>query len=487
MNLDFETAAILEELQKRSEHIFHAYEAMPNQRLFHESQKYIRLLTGGNQSGKSKANAQEIAWWFTHTHPYRKIPDRPVEIWVISTEYYTIKSGIYRHLINLIPGWEILAKGPKVQGHDLHSYIKGKNGDLINFMSTKGGEDSRTKFQAAEVDLAAIDEEIEYYVWDELQARMITTGGCFTITATLVESYDWIVDLEKRGETGDKEIFLARLNTKENIYANQDQINRLEERWDEDTKRVRFYGHSARASGLVYKGFGKHNIVEPFDIPSHWPRWNILDPGYRVFALLWGTVNPEGQKIAYREAYLKFAELPDVVEEIREFEKDEDISNRIIDDREGARLISGQIGILSQLAQYYQIYCIPAIKAKHAGIERVRQWLKPHKTHEANWTEFLTFDTNDNLIKEFSTYRIRVDKSKRDKNAVIDDTVKKDDHLMDCLRYWAISEPEYYRVVTQDDDDNITDEFGVGTLQAAINRHHDQGKRKPVHEILGVN
>jgi hypothetical protein len=504
-----EALVILEELHRRNEHIFHAYEPQPNQELFHKSDKYIRILTGGNQSGKSRAAAQEVAWWFTHSHPHRETPDRPVEIWVISTEYYTIKSGVYRHLMNLIPDWEILAKGPKVQGHDLHSFIKSKRGDLINFMSTKGGEDSRSKFQAAEVDLAAIDEEIEYYVWDELQARMLTTGGCFTITATLVESYDWIVELERLGELGDKDVFLGRLNTEENIYADQRQIQRLSERWDDDTKRVRFYGYSARARGLVYRGFGKHNILPTFDVPRSWPRWCILDPGYRTFAVLWGTVTPFGQKICYRELYLQLAELPDVVEEIKLLEKQENtggkgeiIGMRIIDDKEGSRLITGQMGIMSQLAADYNFYCAPAMKAKHAGIEKVRQWLKNTGVEEKyeyaseggeekilvelnKGIQLFVFDTCENLIKEFSNYRIRQDKSKRDKNAAIDETVKKDDHLMDCIRYWAISEPEYYKVeLPEEEEENSTDDFGIGTLQAAVYEFHNHRKDK-VHEILG--
>lgn len=499
-----EAIRILEELQRRSEHSFHKYTPFIGQESFHKSGKYVRLLLGGNQSGKSRAAAQEIAWWFTHSHPFRQIPDKPVLIYVISTEYMTLQVGIYRHLSNIIPDWEIQDRGPKVQGHNMNSYLISKRGDTIQFMSAKGNEEARRKFQAAEVDFCSIDEEIDQYIWDELQARMITTGGCFAITATLAESYDWIVELERRGERNDPHVFLTRLNTTENIYANKEQVNRLAELWDEDTKQIRFYGHSRRQFGLVYKGFTSEHIIESFDIPKSWPRWQVLDPGYRTFAGLWGTVTPFGQRIIYRELYLHQSELGDVVEEIQLNEQNEQICCRIVDDKEGSRLITGQLGVMSQLATYYGLYYTPAIKAVFAGIEEVRQNFKLPPAGEPDYCytldnkeeitlsrkcRLMIFSSCTNLINELQNYKIRPPTVKRDRNDPVDQPVKKRDHLCDCLRYWLILQPKYDFIKPDIDRDLTLFEAmrGGHDIVSLFERHQKRLQSNRVHEYLGTN
>lgn len=502
--MDLEALSILTELQRRSEHQFHKYVPQQGQGDFHASDKYIRLLFGGNQSGKSRAAAQEVAWWFTHAHPYRTLPDRPLVIWVVSTEYSTIRVGVYRHLLNLLPDWEIAQRGAKVQGHDLHSFFKSPRGDELYFYSSKGGEDVRTKFQAAAVDLVAIDEEIEGWIWDELEARMLSTGGSFIISATLVESYDWTVNLERRAEIGDKDIFLTRLHTDKNPYIDKVQVERLADKWDEDTKRYRFYGHSKRHFGLVYPGFSQQNVIPSFRIPKEWPRWNIVDPGYRTFAGLWGTITPHKQAIVYRELYIHYAELPNVANEIRLLERGEQIDNRIIDDKIGHKLITGQIGVSSQLSQYYHLYYTPAIKSVHAGIEEVRHWLYRHDK-EGEWEydapsgkvklskgiNLFFFDTCINLISEIAVYRIRPAKDRgRSRNDVADEPVKIKDHLVDCLRYWLIAKPSYF--IRPTDTDYIDEEVIQAShdLATRFDRDRERKKRRgkeTCHALLGTN
>lgn len=456
--MDSEALKILEELALRAEHDFHLYEPQQGQGEFHQSEAYIRLLFGGNQSGKSRGAAQEAAYWFTHNHPYRSIPDRPVKIWVISTEYQTIYEGVYRHLLRSVPEWHIAHKGPKVQGHNIQSYLLSSRGDEIKFLSAKGSDEARTKFQAAALDLVIIDEEIEEYIWDELQSRMISTGGCFVISATLVESYDWIVELEGLGEKGDPDVFLTRLRSDKNPYADTKHVNRLKRLWDEDTQRVRIYGKSARAQGLVYQGFKKSHRISPFTVPKQWPRYHAFDPGFRISAAIWGTVTPFGQVIVYREYYKSQAELHQVASEFNYIERDEYIDRLIIDDKSGSKTITGEPGPLTQMSMYHKRYYSPAIKFLHAGVEEVRNWLKiteaeghyDYKLDDGSTLSlpsnhrFFVFDNCINFFKEISGYRFKSVKDKKDANEPVDQPVKRRDHLMDCLRYWLVLRPEYF-------------------------------------------
>lgn len=488
---NIEALQLLEELRKRQEHDYHKYVPNDKQKAFHESQNYIRLLFGGNQSGKSKANAHEVAWWLTGEHPYRHIPSHPRVIWVISTEYQTIRAGIYRHLINILPPWEIKAFGPKVQGHDLHSYIKMKNGSTVYFLSSKGGEDARTKFQAEAVDYIAIDEEIEEYIFDECQARLLATGGCFGISATLVESYEWIVTLEQRGLSGDEDVFITRMRTQDNQYLNEEQVRRLESKWDVTTKEYRLEGKSRRKTGLVYPNFS--HWIEPFDIPGDWTKFHVLDPGYRVCAGLWGAVTQYGQLILYRELYQQYSGLDTVVNEINAVETEE-IDFKIIDDKEGSHLITGEVGVLSLMARDYGRFYTPAIKAKLAGIEQVRSWLRTHKTDEyydygndirlPKGQRLFVFNTLEFFRYELLRYRINPDKSKRDKNESVDAPIKAKDHLMDCWRYMCMANPSYQ---LRDRDDAVpvrvqSSRSLIDAFEATIERN----SRGRINEFFGT-
>jgi hypothetical protein len=483
-----ETVLILQELMKRAESNYHKYQPQPKQLDFHQSLAQIRLLFGGNQSGKSRGSAQEIAFWFSHAHPYRVIPDRPIKIWVISTEYQTIREGVYSHLKRILPEWEIDTWGPRVQGHDLHSYVKSKRGDEIFFLSAKGGEDSRTKFQAAAVDLIIIDEEIEDYIWEELQVRLLATGGSIVISATLVESYQWIVDLEERGDMGDPDVFLKRLHTDENPYLNKEYVGKLKGRLDDDTLRYRFYGKSRRTSGLVYKGFRQTHKITPFTIPSIWPRWHVYDPGFRTSAAIWAALTPHNQAIFYRIYYAHNVELVDVLPDFIELEKNETVDIRIIDDKSESRTVTGQIGPLTQAAIDYQRFYTPAMKNKHAGIEETRKWLKIDEDpdfHEYKLDNdeviklpkshsFFIFnvDTSIPFFKEITKYSIKQARSVINRNEPVDMPVKAQDHLMDCMRYLFVTRPQFFIRSGQRKKENMEK---LGTLSSmSLEERHER-------------
>src|SRR3989304_8166561 len=192
--------SLLEEFKRRSEHAINKYvpthEEEHDQLSYHLSKARYRLLFGGNQSGKSHAAAYDCVCMARGSSPFYDLKQikKNYNIWIISAEYVTIKTGIYRHLKDIIPDWELVEEGPNVPGHRLPTFITLKRKDgyctTITFASAKG--ESREKFQAAAVDYIYIDEEIQEDIWEELEARTLSTGGRFSLSATLVESYEWI-------------------------------------------------------------------------------------------------------------------------------------------------------------------------------------------------------------------------------------------------------------------------------------------------------
>jgi len=473
-------------LERREQHAINTYEPSHtpghDQLAFHKSTARYRLLFGGNQSGKSHGAAYEIACWATGKHPYRKIPDGDIEIWVISAEYITLQKGIYRHLSNLIPTWDIKKKGPNVPNNSLPSYlqIKRKDGStaLITFMSSKG--DSHNKFQAAQVDLISIDEEVPQNIWEELQARTLAAkSGSFIISATLVESFDWVLKLESRGEDKkDSEVFLTRLNTELNPYVNQETLRELKATWSLETQEYRLYGKSRRSTGLIYNTFSEEHVIPRFPIPHDWPKWCGIDPGIRTTAVLWIAVDPNNNAYAYREMYAHNEALFEIARAIKIAEgwhlnkhlskvfghyvwedtaaeqpyatntsKPEIITQRLIDPSSQRRTEAGDDPIFTRMHQQYGLLCTPANNAKREGIECVRFWLD---------NGFKVFDHLDNFLDERRSYRIRSIHQKKDRNDPIDEPVKSKDHLMDCWRYVAIEKPRWEDKIHLTNNDSQT-------------------------------
>ena len=493
---------VIEELARRSTHALYTYTpgSTPgwDQLSFHRATDRYRMAFGGNQSGKSKIAAHEIYWWLSGTHPHRPTPTPPVLVWAISAEYTTIQAGVYRHLKEIIPEWEIEKIGPNVPQQDLPAFIRLKNGSQVSFKTAQG--DARKKFQAAECHLISIDEEVDATIWTELQARTMATGGQFIISATLVESYDWIVKLESRALKGYKDHFLVRLESTQNPHLDADTIVHLQEDWSDEEKEVRIHGKSRRSVGLVYNNWDDSlHQVKPFKIPLEWPRWCAIDPGLRVFAALWVCVDPKNQAYAYRELYINNSLLAATARAIKELEGwklnevdtrefyhyvwdrtefSEDMVIRVIDDKRGSRLITGEKGVRDQLYERYGINSIPAEKSLRPGIEACRQWLMPH--HADGPPVFRVFNTCTNFLEERRRYRIRTKMARRDSNAPIDEPIRANNHLMDCWRYIAVMNPRW------EDKDPTESPHYMYTHAALAERIRRKHEEESYHEFCGA-
>ncbi len=518
--------SILEEFKRRQEHAVNTYEPSNrgghNQTEYHNSSSRVRLLFGGNQSGKSHAAAFDCACNARGRNTYNtqsNIIGRNVEIWVIAPEYSLIKNGIYRHLKNIIPDWDLINEGARVPGHNLPTYITIRRADgymtLIQFLSAKG--ENREKFQAAAVDYFYIDEEIPGEIWEELEARTLATGGKFSISATLVESYDWILELEgiaEREKNYDRpSISITRLNTELNPYLDRNTVQHLKQKWSKETLEYRFYGRARRLTGLIYNTFdSEKHIVNPFTIPHDWPRWCAIDPGIRVCAVLWIAVGPDNKSYAYRELYESNRPLWDIAKVIRElegwilnkdltvalkhyvwdeidstsvrrsgvdsdsFRESEHMVIRLIDPKSKARSEAGEESIVSQLYSRFGLLCCTADNSVRPGIEDCRYWLE---------NGFYVFDTLVNFLEERRTYRSRpLNTRRRDQNEPIEDPIRRKNHLMDCWRYIAREHPKFNDRFRDEMFNDISEGTPLGMTTAERIKRNLESKEY-AHDILG--
>lgn len=465
-------AKALLEKQRRSQLAINKYipndKDEHNQLAFHTSNRFITIGTGGNQSGKSIMAAAEAAWALTGTHPYNEAANRkPPRIWCLSSEYRTIFEGVYRHLrpdgadyngMGFLPEHLIKRRGPKMPQTDVPSFfeVKWKDGrtSRIDFISAEGGESARKRVQGAAIDFLFIDEEIDGNIWQELLVRTLATNGRIFITATMLVSPDWLLDLEDRANENDPDILFIRLNTNKNQYISSSQIEKVFASMSEEEREIRMFGKSRRDHGLVYPEFTHEHVVEPFDITEEHTKnckfYCALDPGFRTFAALWIMAVSESEMYVIDEMYLTNPKLTDVREHIDIVESHQFIESkrvpiankpsfmptRLIDPASKRNLETGEPGVLSQLMIQHDMPCIPAFNTLQAGVESVHRLFSVDPI--TNKPILRVFRTCKNFLNERRSYRIKPDKSTKFGNAPSDNPIKKKDHLMDCLRYISI-------------------------------------------------
>lgn len=465
---------ICAEVQRRKTHPCFTYKPDDspdrNQLSLHKSEAPILMVFGGSQSGKSCSAAHETKMWLRGKHPYKQTPT-PCRIYVISASYRTLQEGIYRHLKTCLPEWEVETYGRAIPGWDLPGFIRMKNGSQIDFISGEGREDARRKIQAAEIDLAVIDEEVDELLWEELMARRLARGGRVMVAATLLRSEPWCLQLEDRAEAGDPDVFLVRLSTYAAARAGHVKnkvVKEMESTLPKEEIDVRLHGRSRRYEGLVYPEFGKANVIpvkpgETFEVPKGWTRYMAIDPGWRTWAVLWAAVGPDEKYIVYRELYLHSKQWQEVASAIfaamqyRWIEKDnkdgglwvwddarsEHMEVQWIDPAEFGHNTTGEPKVGHLFAQY-GLACAPARNDVHHGVLLCRQDLAPCAD---GVPRMRVLSTCTNFLKEIRSYRHQKETRDENKDARPGRPTKQRDHLMDTWRYLVAGGLEYRRAL----------------------------------------
>jgi len=183
-------------------------------------------------------------------------------------------------------------------------------------------------------------------------------------------------------------------------------------------RQARSKGTPSLGSGAIYPIDPSEFEVKPFQIPAYWPRAYALDVGWNKTAALWGAIDRSSDCLYLYSEHYQGKEVPSIHANA--------ISARggwipgVIDP--AARGRSQNDG--EALMDTYRTLGLdlrPANNAVEAGIYEVWQRLSTGRIK--------VFSTLRYFMTEYRLYR-------RDENGKI---VKKDDHLMDDLRYLVMS------------------------------------------------
>lgn len=181
---------------------------------------------------------------------------------------------------------------------------------------------------------------------------------------------------------------------------------------------ARSKGTPSLGSGAIYPIPLSDLLVEPFALPTWWPRAYALDVGWRRTAALWGAWDPsDGVAYLYSEHYRGQAEPSSHAVAIK---ARGDWIRGVIDPAARGRSPSDGERLIHQYMQL-GLHLSVADNSVEAGIEQVWLLLASGRVK--------VFRSLRNWCDEYMVYR-------RDEKGRI---VKEFDHLMDCTRYLVMS------------------------------------------------
>lgn len=390
-----------------------------------------RLALAANRIGKTEG----MGGYETTLHLTGRYPDwwegkrftKPVSWWIGGDTATTVRDIIQLKLLGtvgsfgtgLIPGDLLIDTSGKRGVPDAieNIYVKHISGGR-SVAQLKSYDQGREAWQGTEQHGVWLDEEPPMPIYSEALVRTMTTGGIVLNTYTPMN-----------GLTDVTESFLSidKPDSKFVCTATWDDVLHLDaatklELWNS----IPIHERDARSKGIPTIGVGKiypfpleEMLVDPFELPKHWVKGYALDVGWNKTAALWGALDRDADTLyLYSEHYQGMGEPAVHASAIK---ARGEMTGYIDPASQGGSQADGEK--LIQLYRNEGLKLAIADNAKEAGIFDVYQRMTSGRIK--------IFRTLVNLQKEIPLYH-------RDGNGAI---VKKNDHLMDCMRYLVRAAP----------------------------------------------
>lgn len=364
------------------------------------------------------------------------------------------------------------------------------NGNWFQFMTF---EQQLDKFQGAALDRVHYDEEPPERIRRENLMRLIDRDGQEMLTMTPLSGMTWVFEThyepwekhcEEQGHedasveltdvNDDGAIYRRRLTVvtvdmDDNPHLNSEAKHRVldDPNMSAEERQARKSGRFISFAGLVFGGsFRKDLNVIPEQVPPlidpetgvQDPRTGVpkgayvycgIDPGLRhMAAVLWLWMEPDGRTVIFDELGIQGKTIAEVCAQIHLKNAEWKVQPRwtVIDP--ASRNKVAQTGRSDQ-EEYFQhgVVTIPGQNSVTLGINRVKAWLENAHKREAG-VMVNHIDTPISLyvsarcvtlLEQFKRYRWAAPSRSEDDSK--ERPVKRDDHLLDALRYIVMSSP----------------------------------------------
>lgn len=302
--------------------IYLNYKPTSKQLMFHKSQADIVLYGGAAGGGKSKACVMD-AFLRCVKHPN-------THAYLFRRSYPELKDTLILEANRSIPR-EIGRY--KTGAHDMVL----TNGSVLHFRHCLREAD-RFIYAGAEIHWLYIDELTTFskVIFDFLRTRLRAHTGLsikpvvrctsnpggvghawvkqmFVDSAKPYEMHEMEVHSETLGEKQIRRIQYIPALATDNPFISKEYIFELEQKPDA-LRRALLNGDWDAFEGQAFPEFTdnpegyltgvKTHVIEPFEIPSWWPRMRSFDHGYsRPFSVGWWATGPDGRLYRYKEWY----------------------------------------------------------------------------------------------------------------------------------------------------------------------------------------
>lgn len=396
--------------------------------------KRERLLMAANRVGKTEsAGGYEIACHLTGKYPPwwkgRRF-DRPVSCWAAGDTRQTVRDIIQMKLLGkpgnhgtgLIPRDDIVrvANASGVPDAVETLWVRHVSGG-VSVLGFKSYDQGRESFQGVEQDAIWLDEEPPMAVYTECLLRGMTNNGMVMLTFTPLRGMSEVVlafcpgGAIPKGSEGSKAVISATWDDAPHLSEKDKK-----ELWDAIPpfqRDARSKGLPQLGAGLIYPVPESRFVIDPIEIPKHWPRSYGLDVGWNRTAAIWGADDPETDTEYWYSEHYQAEEMP--VVHAAAIKARGDLPGAIDPASFGRGQADGQK--LIDLYRGQGLDLLPADNAVEAGLLHVWERLSTGKLK--------IFSTCQNTLVELRLYR-------RDEKGKV---IKQNDHAMDAGRYRSMT------------------------------------------------
>lgn len=398
-----------------------------------------RLFMTANRVGKTVAGAFETTCHLTGRYPAwweGKRFDRATESWACGANSQTTRDVVQGILLGkstrqgMIPPEAVAhsTAGRGITGSIETVWVKHSSGKDSK-LGFKTYEQGRRAFEGEAKDFIWCDEEPPMDVYTEMLYRLLTTKGLLYTTFTPLLGMSEVVlsFLEPPSEESMESKYVVQAGWKDVPHLDEEEKRKLVANTPPYQIKARTDGEPTLGAGAIYPIDEADITVPDRPIPDYWPRAYGMDVGWKRTAALWGAQDPgTGIVYIYSEHYQGQGEPASHAQAIRA--RGEWIVGVIDPACLGSSQIDGRK--LMDIYRGLGLRLYPAVNAVEAGITEVWQLLVSGRLK--------IMPSCTNFFREFRKYH------RDDKGA--GKVVKRDDHLLDCLRYLCVSGRPLMRV-----------------------------------------
>jgi phage terminase large subunit-like protein len=443
-----EAEALLEAYGRQvEENPLQGYHPHSKQRPFHRSKQPLKAFFGGNRSGKTTAGivddliqAIDADAVPKHLVPY-KCFEPPFYCRVVNPGFDVMEGVVFEALRRWCPRSQ-LAGGSWEKGYEKQRRkLRFKNGSWIDFLTYEQDID---KFGGAALHRIHYDEEPPEDIRNEGLVRLIDYGGQEIFTMTPLLGMSWMFDqIWERNNKGTlKHATVVVVDMDDNPHLDEATKERLLENYSREEREARKCGRFVHFHGMIYPEFSGEDVIPEAPVPHGAKVYVGIDPGIRVMAaVVWCYIDERDVMVVFDELAMQGATIAQVCEQIHmqnlaHGREENGVRLPLLPDWHvidpSARNISHQTGRSDQMEfTDHGVVTIAGQNSVTAGINRVKERLQKGRLK--------IMASCPELIDEFRRYRWST--PSRTENDPKEQPVKKDDHLLDALRYVVASRP----------------------------------------------